>query len=197
MINTTLFDVIAATPELKSVGNLTVTNTFQTLTPGLLKAAIAAGGDAIDLYDPNGNGISGEYTFAVPDILVSYPSLLTRPEAALYGAAWSNAKDDAVVNMFIQKAIETLDARSKAAGLYYDFIYLNDAAPFQKNQTLPKYGGGKSLPRMKAIAHRYGKFLSPHVCCSKQHSKGQLKRCRTDPEAVFQKLLPGGFKLGA
>lgn len=62
MINTTLFDAIAATPELKSVEKLSVTNTYQTLTPAMLKAASAAGGDALDLHDPNGNGILGEYS---------------------------------------------------------------------------------------------------------------------------------------
>lgn len=75
----------------------------------------------------------------------------------LYGANWVNEKDDDVVNDFIKKVIDTLDAKSKAAGLYYDFIYLNDAAPSQTTQTLPKYGGGKSLPRLKEIASRYGK----------------------------------------
>ena len=62
MINTTLFDAIAAAPELKSVENLSVTNTYQTFTPAMLKAASAAGGDALDLHDPNGNGICGAYT---------------------------------------------------------------------------------------------------------------------------------------
>ena len=68
-----------------------------------------------------------------------------------------NAKDDDVVNNFIQKTIDTLDAKSKAAGLYYDFIYLNDAAQSQTTQVFPKYGDGKSLQRMKEIASRYGK----------------------------------------
>ena len=75
----------------------------------------------------------------------------------LYGANWVNEKDDDVVNDFIKKVIDTLDAKSKAVGLYYDFIYLNDAAPSQTTQTLPKYGGGKSLLRLKEIASRYGK----------------------------------------
>ena len=44
----------------------------------------------------------------------------------LYGANWVNKKDDDVVNDFIKKVVDTLDARSKAADLYYDFIYLND-----------------------------------------------------------------------
>lgn len=78
-------------------------------------------------------------------------------EAVLYGANWVNEKDDDVVNDFIKKVIDTLDAKSKAVGLYYDFIYLNDAAPSQTTQTLPKYGGGKSLLRLKEIASRYGK----------------------------------------
>ncbi|KAL9628321.1 MAG: hypothetical protein Q9164_007318 [Protoblastenia rupestris] len=147
MINTTLFDAVAATPKLKSVKDLSVTNTYQTFTASMLEAARAAGGDALDLHDPNGNGVN----------------------AVLYGANWIDAKDDDVVNKFIQDTVDTLDAKAKAADLYYNFIWINDAAESQIKQAFSKY---ESFPRLKDIARRY------------------------DPDAVFQKLLPGGFKLG-
>lgn len=57
MSNITLFDAVAATPALRSIRGLQITNTYQTFTRGMIEAAKAAGGDAIDLSDPNGNGI--------------------------------------------------------------------------------------------------------------------------------------------
>ncbi|KAL8823933.1 MAG: hypothetical protein Q9191_005428 [Dirinaria sp. TL-2023a] len=149
LINTTLFDCVAASPQLKSVRGLQVTNTYQTFTSAMIKAAQAAGGDAIGLHNPNDSGIN----------------------SVLYGANWEDAKDDATVNKFIEYAVDTLDQRAKTRGLYYDSVWINDAAPFQTKNVFPKYGDGANYPKLKAIAKKY------------------------DPDGVFQHLLPGGFKL--
>ena len=66
--------------------------------------------------------------------------------------------------------LETIDQRSKAAGLYYPFIFLNDAGPGKS--PFVTYGKGKSLLTLRRIRKQY------------------------DPAEVFQRLLPGGFKLG-
>lgn len=63
-----------------------------------------------------------------------------------------------MVNNFIKYAVDTLDERSKKAGLYYDSVWINDAAPFQTKDVFPKYGGGKNYPKLKAIAKKYGKI---------------------------------------
>lgn len=54
-------------------------------------------------------------------------------------------------------------------GLYNAYAYLNDAGPDQA--VFQGYGAG-NLQRLRDISKKY------------------------DPEGVFQKLLPGGFKLG-
>lgn len=77
-------------------------------------------------------------------------------KAALYGGNWEDAKDDTTVYSFFEYAINTLDQRAKAAGLYYDSVWINDAAPFQTKNVFPKYGSGASFPRLKAIAKKYG-----------------------------------------
>lgn len=83
---------------------------------------------------------------------------------------WTNAEDDAIMRNFSVQTIASLENASKEQGIYYPFIYLNDAG--EGTSVYPLYGGGKSLPRMKNIRQRY------------------------DPDAVFQELEGSGFKLG-
>ncbi|KAI0391866.1 hypothetical protein F5Y17DRAFT_387803 [Xylariaceae sp. FL0594] len=150
LINQTFFDMIVSNPHIRTtVDDLGLTNTFQLLTPAMIKAARASGGDPIGLYDPLGNGVL----------------------AVLYGGNWADAKDDETVYAFFQAMIDELDSRAKNAGLYYDLVYLNDAAPTQTRDVFQKYSNGTALPRLRNIANKY------------------------DPDQVFQTLAPGGFKL--
>ena len=89
--------------------------------------------------------------------------------AMLFASDYANASDDAYVDSFLKKLTATVDAKAKAAGLYYPFIFLNDAGGWQK--TLSLYGKGKSFPRLQAIAEKY------------------------DPDQVFQKLDGGAYKI--
>ncbi len=66
--------------------------------------------------------------------------------------------------------LQAIDQKAKAAGLYYPFVFLNDAGPGEN--PFVTYGGGKSLSRLRQIRQKY------------------------DPTQVFQRLMPGGFKLG-
>ncbi|KAM7203152.1 FAD-binding domain containing protein [Naviculisporaceae sp. PSN 640] len=84
---------------------------------------------------------------------------------------WQNAQHDSIVAKFSTDVVAAIDARAKAAGLHYPFNYINDAGFSQKIYSL--YGGDRSLPKLKKIAKKY------------------------DPNEVFQKLQPGGFKLSA
>ena len=89
--------------------------------------------------------------------------------AILLAAAWISPSDDAYLLDFLTLLVGSIDSASKAAGLYYPFIFLNDAGSGQLPFHL--YGSGRSLPKMKAIAQKY------------------------DPEGVFQNLASGAFKL--
>ncbi|CRL18804.1 FAD-binding, type 2 [Penicillium camemberti] len=149
LINQTFFDVIAATPQIKTTIDLSVTNTYQLFTPDMIRAAKASGGDPIGLYDPLGNGVL----------------------AVLYGGNWADAKDDETIYKFFQNMIDELDNRAKKVGLYYDFVYLNDAAPTQTKDIFQKFSNGTALPKLRGVAKSY------------------------DPDQVFQTLTPGGFKL--
>lgn len=64
-----------------------------------------------------------------------------------------------------------LTARAKAMGLYYPFVYMNDAAAGQN--PFPLYGKGKSLPRLLAVQEKY------------------------DRKGFFKYFLASGFKLKA
>lgn len=136
-----------AISSLKDVEGSQVSLSVQPVATSWLKAAKAAGGDAIDLDPADGNFIAF--------------NLYTR---------WSNAADDAVVKKFTQGALDALEKASRAQGLYYPFLYLNDAGGDEDVYSF--YGKGKSLARMRAIRRQY------------------------DPNGVFQTLQPGGFKLG-
>ncbi|KAL8804031.1 MAG: hypothetical protein Q9182_002822 [Xanthomendoza sp. 2 TL-2023] len=81
---------------------------------------------------------------------------------------WNLAKDDAYVYALIKETYEMVDKLTKSRSLYDPYIFLNDAAPEQK--VLRSYGK-ESFERMKEISRKY------------------------DPTQMFQKQVPGGFKL--
>lgn len=84
---------------------------------------------------------------------------------------WENESDDAQMIAWGRGIVANLTEKAKAAGLYYPFIYMNDAAAGEK--PFPLYGKGKSLPRLKAIQRKY------------------------DPQNVLRNLEASGFKLDA
>ena len=61
-----------------------------------------------------------------------------------------------MVNEFANQCIANTDAAAKSAGLYYPFVYLNDALGSESQKVFELYGGGNSLPKMQVIAKRYG-----------------------------------------
>ncbi|KAI0436188.1 hypothetical protein F4803DRAFT_567061 [Xylaria telfairii] len=87
----------------------------------------------------------------------------------LMSSTWDNEVDDGVVYEFNKRWISRLKEEGKAKGVDYPFVYINDAATSQRPFDL--YGQGKSLKKMRGIRDLY------------------------DPHRIFQKLLPGGFKL--
>ena len=71
---------------------------------------------------------------------------------------WENAADDQAVIDYSANLIATINAKAKAAGLSYPFIYVNDAAAGQN--VFQYYGGGKSLKKLKSIRSTYGTYKS-------------------------------------
>ncbi|KAI3316473.1 oxidase/Diels-Alderase [Xylariaceae sp. AK1471] len=93
------------------------------------------------------------------------------PREQLWAAVnigWSLESDDEIVSQILQDCIATIEDYTKQKREFDPFIFLNDAAPFQD----PLKGYGKdSLQRLQSASRKY------------------------DPTGVFQRLVPGGFKV--
>lgn len=81
---------------------------------------------------------------------------------------WDDATKDDTLNKAAADFMEAVKVEAKTRGLYNRYIYMNYAGPYQN--VVPSYGE-ESLARLKSIAKKY------------------------DPNAVFQRLQPGGYKL--
>jgi hypothetical protein len=81
---------------------------------------------------------------------------------------WEDASKDETLNKAASKFMSDAKAEAKKRGLYSKYIYMNYAGPYQN--VVPGYGDA-NLAKLKKVAKKY------------------------DPQAVFQKLQPGGFKL--
>ncbi len=86
----------------------------------------------------------------------------------LLSAGWTNESDDALMTETAQQLIASIESQAKQLGEYNEFLYFNYAAPWQK----PVAGYGKtSLAELQRVSKAY------------------------DPSGVFQRRVPGGFKL--
>ncbi|TGJ85112.1 hypothetical protein E0Z10_g3636 [Xylaria hypoxylon] len=119
-----------AVPVLSRIANSSIALTYQPVSKDWLKASKASGNNVLDLDPELGTFIAGLVTIT-----------------------WSNAADDAIINILTERIIRTIELRTRALGLYYPFIYLNDASPAQK--PFRTYGGGRSLPKLQAIRAKY------------------------------------------
>ncbi|KAK8119668.1 uncharacterized protein PG998_004294 [Apiospora kogelbergensis] len=82
---------------------------------------------------------------------------------------WIGSEYDDAVFAWAEKTTNAINAATKAAGLFDAFNYMGDAAGFQ--EIYAGYGTANQA-RLLDVSRKY------------------------DPERVFQKLLPGGFKIG-
>ncbi|KAI1309759.1 hypothetical protein F5Y03DRAFT_347270 [Xylaria venustula] len=126
--NETLVEL--ASPVLSRIPNSTVSLTYQPVSKDWLEASKASGNNVIDLEPKLGTFIAGLLTIT-----------------------WTDAVDDVTINKLIQRIVRTIERRTKDLGLYYPFIYLNDAGPSQK--PFETYGGGRSLYKLQAIRAKY------------------------------------------
>lgn len=81
---------------------------------------------------------------------------------------WDDVAKDSILNKAAQTFMDAAKEESKNRGLYNRFIYLNYAGPYQN--VIPGYGE-ENLRRLKNVFKKY------------------------DPQSIFSKLQPGGFKL--
>ncbi|KAK8080876.1 hypothetical protein PG997_008694 [Apiospora hydei] len=82
---------------------------------------------------------------------------------------WIGSEYDDAVFAWAEKTTNAINAATRAAGLYDAFNYMGDAAGFQ--EIYQGYGDANEA-RLREVSRKY------------------------DPERVFQKMLPGGFKIG-
>lgn len=81
---------------------------------------------------------------------------------------WVNASDDALIYQVAKDTIAEIDKEAKKLNQHFDYKYLNYASPWQK--VIRSYGV-EDEKKLKAISKKY------------------------DPQGVFQKNVPGGFKI--
>ncbi|OTA53613.1 putative FAD-binding oxidoreductase [Hypoxylon sp. EC38] len=83
-------------------------------------------------------------------------------------AGWWWEDDDTIVHEGTRDMIDQIEAESKAANDYVPYIFMNDAS---WDQPVIEHYGDANVRKLKEVQLRY------------------------DPNLVFQKLVPGGFKL--
>ncbi|KAI1171389.1 hypothetical protein F4777DRAFT_593836 [Nemania sp. FL0916] len=81
---------------------------------------------------------------------------------------WLDPADDALVTQVAQKIIAEIDTQAKNLGESFEFKYLNYAAQWQ--DVIAGYGAD-NVAKLKKVSRRY------------------------DPHAVFQRNVPGGYKI--
>ena len=109
--------------KLRKVTNGSVTVTYQYLSQSFVDAAHTAD-NAIDL-DPADEpfiGMPALVPFS-PAWVARYLLRLDEYLAILLAAAWTSASDDAYLLDFLVSLVQGIDSVSKAAGLYYPFIF--------------------------------------------------------------------------
>ncbi len=81
---------------------------------------------------------------------------------------WSEAQDDAAINAATESLLRQAIQYAKSQGQYNQYLYLNYA--LQQQDPIAGYGADNQA-FLRAVSKKY------------------------DPRGIFQKLVPGGFKL--
>ena len=87
---------------------------------------------------------------------------------ALLTSSWSETTDDGLINEVAEKFFNSIETLAREKGVYQKFVYLNYA---NKTQNPIDGYGAASKANLQAVSKKY------------------------DPEGLFQKGVPGGFKL--
>ena len=83
-------------------------------------------------------------------------------------AGWWFAEDDEFVHTAARKVTDAIDEAARDADSYVPYVFMNDAS---HDQDVLGHYGAENVAKLKAIQAKY------------------------DPDLVFQRLVPGGFKL--
>jgi hypothetical protein len=86
----------------------------------------------------------------------------------LLSPGWNDTKSDVLVMKMAHRLLDGANEIAKSMGLLHDFQYLNYAGP---GQNPPASYGASNLDKLRAVSKKY------------------------DPQGVFQRQVPGGFKL--
>jgi hypothetical protein len=86
----------------------------------------------------------------------------------LLGFTWLHAADDAKFEAAVRTFVRKSQDAARERGLLHPFVYLNYAAPWQ--DPIASYGAAEKK-RLQQVSKKY------------------------DPARIFQKAVPGGFKL--
>lgn len=86
----------------------------------------------------------------------------------LLSPAWSDAAQDDKVYAAARALIDDVEVRARSLGVYDPYLYLGYGAPWQ--DVIQSYGA-ESVAELRAL------------------------RARVDPDEVFTKKVPGGFKI--
>lgn len=86
----------------------------------------------------------------------------------MFAIIWKHSADNARVEKATKRLMEDIKSMAKKEGLFNEFLYLNYADKWQ--DVIPTYGK-KNVQFLKDVSRKY------------------------DPYGVFQKAVPGGFKL--
>jgi hypothetical protein len=87
----------------------------------------------------------------------------------LVAGLWNDTASNEVVHEVAQKMMRDIDSKAKAMGMLHRFQYINYADPSQ--HPIASYGA-ENVERLRETSRKY------------------------DPRGVFQRQVPGGFKLG-
>jgi hypothetical protein len=87
----------------------------------------------------------------------------------LIAGLWDDTASNELVNGIAQKLTRDIDSKARAMGMLHKFQYINYADPSQ--HPIQSYGD-ENVEQLRRTSRKY------------------------DPKGVFQRQVPGGFKLG-
>lgn len=71
----------------------------------------------------------------------------------LFHASWQDAKNDTLIETWARETLKAVEKRGREEEIFYPFVFLNDAAPWQK--PFETYGEGKSLAKLREVSKKY------------------------------------------
>ena len=155
------------------IGGLQWFITFQPLPRVFVDRSLERGGNILGLDREQGNNIrlSPHALHLIPSLCsprVKTHPLIPTSLVFSFQFVWDSASDDAAIYAAADELLAQAKAVTQELGTARDYIYLNYAYP--KQDPIGSYGA-ENVRLLKKASDKY------------------------DPKGVFQKLLPGGFKV--